>query len=367
MEVSVVKDKERALVADMFVISEDEVTEDQYKRWKQIISDAKEVEEPEEPEEEPEPEPDETKDAPDPEKTEDKDPPVDPEVIEKLVAENKALRGTAAEQAEQLTAMERKLVDRPPVVVNEKPRVEGVAEVWDFTSKEFWTEPPAAQTADAEEREWLTALHDFNDDLLLLSAIGGKSGIQPHPRELPYFRKWVGKHGQLGSIIERKKGFFDDQGGEAGFRKAVLTTTTGADYLPTILSSQFIETMRAELTIAEKCVNIDMPSKVLDIPGEGSTDPVVYLTAEGATVTTGDLDDRKVTLTAGDFRARSRYTDDVDEDSLIPILPLHKRKVARRMADAIEWAIVHGKQLPLRLATGVEHSARTAKPKRLAA
>jgi len=220
----------------------------------------------------------------------------------------------------------------PGEVAHVEPRL-------DLMSKSFMTTPAEKLTRDKGLfADQIRDLHTFNDNCVFMQAIlsdGGRRIV--NMRESNYWKSWMKSRGEFGKWVNDFKGEVSDP----EVQKATFTTTTGADWVPTILSNDFTETMRHDLHAATSIKQVDMHSKVVDLPGEGA-DAVAYKTTEAATVTAGDIDDRKSTLTAVDIKARSRYTDDIDEDSIIAVLPHHRENHARALADGIEFAVVHG-------------------------
>ena len=181
-------------------------------------------------------------------------------------------------------------------------------------------------------------LQAINDDLVFMSAITSR-----HPRSFKHWNRWVESRGDWGQFVSEYKGFAPTLAEDIvpQHLKATLTTTTGADYIPTILSGEFIRVMRHGLSAAAAIRQIDMPAKNLSLPAEGA-DVVVYPAGETVSITQADTDDRKVDLGAVDIKALSCYTDDIAEDSIIPVLALHREKHQTGMAEGIEFAVIHG-------------------------
>lgn len=307
----------KELVADAFGVEVDAVTPEMEKRYRQIIDGAKALEP------EPTPEPETTK-------TDDE--------LAALKAELKAEVEAAKAMREK---QERAAMPKPKLAPEDVAPAQTRAAVTrpQFAlSAEVLTHEAKRATGDPEMQHRVKDWQQFNDEMVYLCAIlEARDGRPVDPRSTNHWKRYVGSRGDWGKFVDEYKGF----GVEPEFAKATFTTTTGADYLPTILSSNLIPRAEYEMGVANAVRQIDMPSKVYDIPGVGSA-VSVYKTAEAATPTQSDTDDRKVTFTAIDVKGRSMYTDDLAEDSIIAILPRVMEEHDLALAKALEFAVIHG-------------------------
>lgn len=137
-----------------------------------------------------------------------------------------------------------------------------------------------------------------------------------------------------------------------GLRDVAMDTATaseGTEWVPTILSSQLHELIYASLQVSNFFEFATMPSKIWDHPVEGA-DAVAFLMAEG-------LDDpatnkptaslpatRKMTLTAQKLAARTVVSWELEEDSIISMVPYVLQRVARAIARAREHAMINGQK-----------------------
>jgi len=139
-----------------------------------------------------------------------------------------------------------------------------------------------------------------------------------------------------------------------GFEKVVkgLSTggsTAGSEYVPTGFSNKLYDAIRLELQLANNLVSIDMPTNPFSSPiiaGDSQAYYVPEATADdspGTSVipasapTTG-----KFTLEAKKLGCKTRFSDELTEDSIVPILPLLQKNIAIGLATALENAIVNG-------------------------
>jgi len=310
---------EKELVAEAFGVEADAVTEAQIKRYDEIIAGAK-TEEPVE--ESVAPDPTETKDA----------------ELEAMKAE---LRVTIDEAKAAREKAERAAAPKMPLAPTEATPPEHRAAITKpqfALSAEVLTHKAEETTGDPEMRHRLKDFQKWNDEMIYLTAIlEARDNRAVDPRSTDHWKRYVGSRGDFGQFVDEYKGWSI----EPEFAKADFTTTTGADYLPVILSPELIARQEYEMGVANSVRQIDMPSKVFEIPGAGAA-VVVYKTTEGSAPTQSDTDDRKVTFTTSDVKGYSRYTDDLAEDSIIGVLPRIMDEHALALAKGIEFGVIHG-------------------------
>jgi len=132
--------------------------------------------------------------------------------------------------------------------------------------------------------------------------------------------------------------------------KTLYTSNTGGgeEYIPTLLSNRLAEKVRLELRVAALFDDFVMPSQPFDWPLEGS-DSSAYLVGESTSVIVGatviansDPGTAKVQFSAVKLGSKTIFSAEVDEDSLIPIMPYVEKKIAQAMANAVEDAIING-------------------------
>jgi len=131
-------------------------------------------------------------------------------------------------------------------------------------------------------------------------------------------------------------------------RKAMdtATATEGAEWIPTTLSTNLVEKYRLEARVPGLFTEIQMPRNPFKLP-TNLADMTFYLIPESKSdepsktpstqLTTGDL-----TLTAKKLRARSIWSEELDEESIVPLLPAVKNNIAKSAALAVEDALLNG-------------------------
>jgi HK97 family phage prohead protease/HK97 family phage major capsid protein len=126
------------------------------------------------------------------------------------------------------------------------------------------------------------------------------------------------------------------------------TATEGDEWVPTELSSMVIERINLPLRVAGLFPTITMPTQPYDIPGMAVSrvrgGKAVEQTADtGQTafkkITPGT---RKITLTAGKFAATMLVSKELEEDSLIPVMPFMQQEILDFLAADIEDCILNG-------------------------
>lgn len=126
------------------------------------------------------------------------------------------------------------------------------------------------------------------------------------------------------------------------------TSAEGDEWVPTELSSMLIERINLPLRVAGLFPTITMPSNPYDIPGQA----VSRVRGGKATEQTADTGQtafkkitpgtRKITLTAGKFAATMLVSKELEEDSLIPVLPFMQQEIVDFLAADIEDCILNG-------------------------
>jgi HK97 family phage major capsid protein len=169
------------------------------------------------------------------------------------------------------------------------------------------------------------AIEEFqrrSDELLLISTIAGIA-----PRETQYFAE------QYVPALRA----VDTQ-----------TTSEGKEFVPRELSANLIERINLPLMVAALFPNVAMPSNPFDIPGKSVSRQRLGNLAE-QTADTGQSKvkavtpgTRVVTLTAKPFNGEAITSRDLDEDSIIAIMPFLLEELTDYMAADIEDALLNG-------------------------
>ena len=166
------------------------------------------------------------------------------------------------------------------------------------------------------------------DDLYILSAILNRS-----PQDLKLWKTYDTDMSEL--------------------RKAMDTQTTaeGYEWIPTGFSRELVERVKLELKVAALFDRIAMPTPTYRLPAQGA-DAVAYRAPESLVdsstkLTASTPRTRRVTLEAVKLASRIIFSEEMNEDSLIPVLPYIKNRLVEALAVAEEQAVINGQVLPV--------------------
>lgn len=129
---------------------------------------------------------------------------------------------------------------------------------------------------------------------------------------------------------------------------AAATSGSGSDWVPTGFSADLIDKIRLELKVANLFDTVNMPYNPYTFPIV-SSDMIGYLIpeqtvdGESATrITSSSTGTTSVTLTAKKAGARVYFSEELNEDSIVPILPLLKKNIVIALAAAVETGTING-------------------------
>ena len=125
--------------------------------------------------------------------------------------------------------------------------------------------------------------------------------------------------------------------------KALGSTVVGegAEYVPTLVSSQFIEEYNLERKVAQLVEEIKMPSNPYNLPVEAST-PEATVIAEGAQATSTNLTTSSLVLSAKKTVQYTILPEELNEDSAVAILARCRQILVKAQIDAMEQCIING-------------------------
>lgn len=174
------------------------------------------------------------------------------------------------------------------------------------------------------------AFQDFNDACVTVSAIMGKP--------VEHTKLWRGRQG----VVMRKRA-------ELLMTKAAMDTSTataGSEWVPTYYSNRLVEQVDLELKLWPLFEQIPMPGPTYVFPTETAR-PTVYLGSEqtsdeGTKVTSTTDATSNFTLTSKKFNARIPFSDEAEEDYIVPAVPTLRRRLASALGRAKEEATISG-------------------------
>lgn len=178
------------------------------------------------------------------------------------------------------------------------------------------------------------SFQQLNDDVLLLSQ------MLDRPVEDLQLYKQLREH----PLLQKGDTSFGGEGGTMGD----ASTHYGADWIPVTFSADLIDIIRLELKVAALHRRINMPTPQYKLPVLGA-DMTAYLVSETLDPSYANvpLQSRPtttigVTLDAKKVGTVTYFSEEITEDSLIPVLPFIKSNMARAMANAQESMVING-------------------------
>jgi HK97 family phage major capsid protein len=129
-----------------------------------------------------------------------------------------------------------------------------------------------------------------------------------------------------------------------------LTATEGLEWIPVEFSGQLYDIVAVSLKVAANFPMIAMPAPTFKLP-IATTDDVAFLVPENITdnfltetnkVPTLTPGTANVTLTAKKLGALTVFSEELNEDSIIAIIPFLRNKLGNAIANAIERATLDG-------------------------
>jgi len=134
----------------------------------------------------------------------------------------------------------------------------------------------------------------------------------------------------------------------SALRKAMDTATAdeGLEWIPTGFSAELIQKVKLALKVAALHARIVMPMNPFKLPIDGA-DATAYLAAESTSdtatkFTASTPGTKNVTFDAVKLACRVLVSTELEEDSVVAILPLLRDKIVQALAEAQENATING-------------------------
>jgi len=115
----------------------------------------------------------------------------------------------------------------------------------------------------------------------------------------------------------------------------------GAEWVPTVIASQFIEEFELERMLARQFVSLNMPSNPFQMPVQESTTEA-RIQAEGATISQANFGTSVIEFDAVKLAEFTILPEELNEDSAPNILALKRKEVSEAISRGIEQAIMNG-------------------------
>lgn len=168
-------------------------------------------------------------------------------------------------------------------------------------------------------------LQKFNDNAYMLSKL-----LRVDPRSTRYWQKYAPGHSEMRKAMDS------------------ATAAEGLEWIPTEFSADLIDRVRLARRVAALFPQINMPSNPYKLPVV-SADATGYLVSENTaddpaskSFRASTPNSRGVTLTASKLGARVQFSEELSEDSIVPVLEFTKNNLAASLASALETALING-------------------------
>ncbi len=218
--------------------------------------------------------------------------------------------------------------------------------LYESPTPELLIKAPARIASDitgvAEEN--VRALQQMHNQVWLAALLLGTKGENQHVstpticRELKMFSLYRAMF----------RGEAASSGALSAARKAMDTAESGAgaDWIPTGFSADLWRRVELELRVATIFDEFPMPTSPFKLPVQGDK-VTAYKASEstgdtGTAIRTGDAATSSVQFDAVKIAVRCLFSDELSEDSIIPILPHVESELVFALADGIESCTVNG-------------------------
>jgi len=175
---------------------------------------------------------------------------------------------------------------------------------------------------ETEAGERILKVQSANDDMYILSKL-----LRIDPRALNMFKDF--RQSELAKSMYEGAGY-------------------GNDWIPTGFSADLVNRVYLELKVASLFPRIPMPNDPYKFPVK-STGATVYKLGESQTehesatkIVATNVGTTNVTLASHKIGCRVNFSEELNEDSIIPILPMLKEDIAISMAQGIENCLING-------------------------
>lgn len=115
----------------------------------------------------------------------------------------------------------------------------------------------------------------------------------------------------------------------------------GAEWVPTGFSADVWQDLHLQTLVGGNLEQINMPTLSYKLPYVASN-TTAYLTSQATDITTSRFGTEADTLTAQGFGAALYFSGEMEEDSIIPVMPVVRQDIARTLAQGLESALLDG-------------------------
>lgn len=223
--------------------------------------------------------------------------------------------------------------------LSKNARILGLVDKTGFTLEQrmFMQEPELKRYYNNDIVSDLRAMQELWDEALIVGHI------------LYWSKKQAGNQvGNLKSVIKETRAYKQFESMVRAMDTA--TSTEGAELIPTDFSAQILDVVAISLKIAATFGTVTMPTSPFKLPVATSDDVGFkapeslsdnFLT-EGNKISALTPGTTNVTFTAQKAGALAVFSEEVNEDAIIAVVPFLRMKLANAIANAVERAILDG-------------------------
>lgn len=117
---------------------------------------------------------------------------------------------------------------------------------------------------------------------------------------------------------------------------------TGLEWVPTDFSNQLIEFVELEKKVSKIFRHINMPTDPFKIPGKKSFSTAKLVTSENTAATSTNVGTRNVTLNAVKLMVQVDVSMELEEDSVVEVLPIIREDIGSSLVRGEEDALLNG-------------------------
>jgi HK97 family phage major capsid protein len=247
-------------------------------------------------------------------------------MLEKIIEKLSKGEDLTPEEKEFWTKYQNAMAPKPAVApVRKLDLNDGPVGVQVRSMTDIMNEPHGARTMSGPLNDCEHELQEFSENAYITATLLGKN-----PRQLKMWDNYLGRSSALRKALD------------------TATATEGAEWVPTLLSADFITKFRLAAKVAALFPDFAMPSNPWKMPyfgglsasnfyyvGESISDEATA--SPPTTPATGDQ-----TLTAKKLKSRIYFSDELVEDSIVPVIETLRADLAVAGTEVLEDLIING-------------------------
>ena len=246
-------------------------------------------------------------------------------MLEKIIEKLSKGEDLTPEEKEFWAKYQKAMAPKPAAAPVRKLDLVDAGQVQVRSMTDIMNEPHGPRTMSGPLNDCERELQEFSENAYIVSTLLGKN-----PRQLKMWENRLGRSGALSKALDE------------------ATATEGAEWVPTLLSADFITKFRLQAKVAALFPDFAMPSNPWKMPyfgglsasnfyfvGESISDEATA--SPPSTPATGDQ-----TLTAKKLKSRIYFSDELVEDSIVPVIDTLRADLTVAGTEVVEDLIVNG-------------------------